>query len=112
MPGGSPQSSKGSSTNVDDIFAFDSNANQTLEVNKFLSDLGKNTYIYKDQELVTSTKLTSRAKTTLAPKDSSRPLRPKSDLIGKTTPCSPNRTAPRPAIREWRPSLREENQPW
>ena len=114
MPGGSPQISKSSSTNADDIFAFDSNTNQTQEIHKFLSDLGTNTYIYKDQELVppTSMNSTGRAKTTLAPKDSNRPLRPKSDPIEKTAPRMPKRNSPRPAIRGWRPSLRGENEPW
>jgi hypothetical protein len=114
MTGESPQSSKSSSTIAEDIFDSDSHEYRTSEVHKFLSDLGKNTYIYKDQNIVspTSMRSTDREKAMVAPKDRNRPLRPKSNLTQKATPRSPKTKASSPAVKGWRPSLKGENRPW
>jgi hypothetical protein len=114
MTGGSPQSSKSSSTIAEDIFDSGSHEYRTGELHKFLSDLGKNTYICKDQNLVslTSMRSTDREKAMLVSKDRNRSLRPKSSLTQKATSRSPKTNAPSTAIKGWRPSLKGENRPW
>jgi len=112
--GGSPQSSKSSSTIEEDISDFSMHANRTQSFRNRLSDSRESAYIKGNQDIVlsTSTKSAAHRQTMLTAKDSNRPLRPKYDLFQKTTPHSPKKPAGRPTTKGWRPSLMGENEPW
>lgn len=114
--GGSPQSSHDSSTIVgrSDAPDPDSQADRIEEVNQILSDVSNNTHIFKDQHLVspTSTRSPKRDKIVLGAKDQNRPLRPKSDLVMKTTQRSSKEDLQNFVRRNRRSRLRGENEPW
>jgi hypothetical protein len=114
MMGGSPPSSKSSSTIVEDNFTPNPNAIQTQDVKKFQSAFDQHINVYKDQELVapTSVKSTIREKTMLSPQDRNKSLRPKFDLIKKTIIRSPKPKTSSPVLTKWRSSLKGENEPW
>jgi len=113
--GGSPQSSHDSSTIVgrSDVFDSDWQADRIEEVNQILSDLSKNTHIFKDQSPVSPTSTTSpKRKIVLGTKDQNMPLRPKSDRDIKTIHRSSKEDIQNPVPRNRRLRLRGENEPW
>jgi hypothetical protein len=116
MTGGSPHSSHSSSTIVGrgDIVDSDSQADRTDEVNNFLSDLGRGTYVYKDQNLVSPTSAISikSDKIALGTKDHNRPLRPKSNLVFKAIHQSSGEKIQVSVAKSRRLRLRGENEPW
>jgi hypothetical protein len=112
---GSPQSSNSSATFVTagDISESYSCASQTKEVNKFVAGHQKNTYIFKDQDLVSPIPKTStREKTALGTRNQNRRLRQKSDIVNKPVHSLPEKEAQNLIRRSRRSKVTGENEPW